>query len=433
MRSRRNSGSRAKRNYTTAKLKAKVGQTVEYLITVEDTGSSTVTFGSLTDAKCTNIKPTGSFELAPGSKKTFTCEHVLAEGDRPTYTNTATIEGCLKSHEKEFPCGHGYGNKPGTTCKIKESNTVEVEVEVETPSFNIKKEQRIKGEGSYTAAKLKAKVGETVEYLITVENTGGTTVTFGALTDAKCTNIKPSGSSELAAGAKETFTCEHVLAEGDKPIYTNAATIEGCLKSHEKEFPCGHGYGNKPGTTCKIKESNTVEVEVEMETPLFTIHKEQRIQGEPNYTAAKLKGQIGQTIEYLITVENTGGSAVTFGALTDAKCTNIKPSGSSELAAGAKETFTCEHVLVEADAPIYTNAAMIEGCLKSHEKEFPCGHGYGNKPGTTCKIKESNTVEVEVEPAKPTSKSRRNSGSLGKCRSRPRSCLLKLGRRSNTW
>ena len=46
-----------------------------------------------------------------------------------------------------------------------------------------------------------------------------------------------------------------------------------------------------------------------METPLFTIHKEQRIKGELSYTAAKLKGQIGQTIEYLITVENTGSSA----------------------------------------------------------------------------------------------------------------------------
>ena len=58
----------------------------------------------------------------------------------------------------------------------------------------VKKEQRIKGEGVYTAAKLKAKVGQTVEYLITVENTGGSAVTFGSLTDAKCTNIQPSGS-----------------------------------------------------------------------------------------------------------------------------------------------------------------------------------------------------------------------------------------------
>ncbi len=385
-------------SYTKNKLTADIGQKIEYKITVTNTGSSTLNLGPLSDGGCSNINPSGSTVLKSKESETFTCEHVLGQSDHAPYTNTASIEGCLKSYEYQFPCGHGYGQQPGTPCKVKQSNTVEVEL---SPSFAIKKEQRIKGESSYTAAKLKAKVGQTVEYLITVENTGSSTVTFGSLTDTKCTNIKPTGSFELAAGSKKTFTCEHVLGEGDRPIYTNAASIEGCLKSHEKEFPCGHGYGQQPGTTCKVKESNTVEVEVEPETPTFKIKKEQRIKGEGSYTPAKLKAKVGQTVEYLITVENTGSSTVTFGPLTDTKCTNIKPSGSTELAGGAKETFTCEHVLVEADAPIYTNAATIEGCLKSHEKEFPCGHGYGKQPGTTCKVKESNTVEVEVEPAKP--------------------------------
>ena len=312
------------------------------------------------------------------------------------YTNVASIEGCLKSTKRNTRAGTAT-EIARDACKVKESNTVEVEVELETPSFSIKKEQRIKGESSYTAAKLKAKVGQTVEYLITVENTGGSAVTFGSLSDAKCTNIQPSGSFELTGGAKKTFTCEHVLGEGDRPIYTNVASIEGCLKSHEKEYPCGHGYGKTPGTSCKVKESNTVEVEVELETPAFSIKKEQRIKGEQFYTAAKLKAKVGQTVEYLITVENTGSSTVTFGPLSDTKCSNIQPSGSSELSAGAKKTFTCEHVLVEGDRPVYTNVASIEGCLKSHEQEFPCGHGYGKTPGTSCKIKESNTVEVEVE------------------------------------
>ena len=151
----------------------------------------------------------------------------MAEGDKPIYTNAASIEGCLKAHEQEYPCGRGYGKQPGTPCKVKESNTVEVEVEAESALFSIKKEQRIKGEGTgYTKEKLKAKVGQTVEYLITVENTGSSSITIGALTDVKCTNIQPTGSFELAPKAQKTFTCEHVLAEGDKPIYTNAASIE---------------------------------------------------------------------------------------------------------------------------------------------------------------------------------------------------------------
>ena len=40
---------------------------------------------------------------------------------------------------------------------------------------------------------------------------------------------------------------------------------------------CGHGYGKTPGTSCKFKESNKVEVVVEPETPEIVIHKEQRL------------------------------------------------------------------------------------------------------------------------------------------------------------
>ncbi|HTQ69247.1 MAG TPA: hypothetical protein VMI13_11205, partial [Solirubrobacteraceae bacterium] len=244
----------------------------------------------------------------------------------------------------------------------------------ESVSFSIVKEQRIKGEPSYTTSKLTADVGQKIEYRITVKNTGSSTLNLGSLSDAACTGLSPSGSTVLKAGESETFTCEHVLTSSDHSPYTNVASIEGCLKSYEHQFPCGHGYGYQPGTPCRVKESNKVEVEL---SPSFAIKKEQRIKGESSYTAAKLKARVGQTVEYLLTVENTGTSTVTFSSLTDAKCTNIQPSGSFELSAGAKKTLTCEHVLVEGDKPVYTNAASIEGCLKSHEKEFPCGHGYG--------------------------------------------------------
>ena len=107
--------------------------------------------------------------LKASESETFTCEHVLTRSDHSPYTNVASIEGCLKSYENQFPCGHGYGQQQGTPCKVKESNKVEVEL---SPSFSIDKEQRIKGESSYTTSKLKAKVGQTVEYLITVRTPG---------------------------------------------------------------------------------------------------------------------------------------------------------------------------------------------------------------------------------------------------------------------
>ena len=366
-------------SYTTAKLTGKLGQTVEYKITVENTGNVALNFTALTDAKCSNIAPSGQTELAPGGKESFTCEHTLVKADEPVYTNVASIEGCSTNAEKEgYTCGHGYGKTPGTPCKFHESNKVEVGVEPEPPEFVIHKEQRIgNGESAYTTAKLTGKVGQTVEYLITVENTGNMTLHFGALTDAKCTNIQPSAETELALGGKETFTCEHTLVSADEPEYTNVASIEGCSKNAEKEgYTCGHGYGKTPGTSCKFHESNKVEVGVEAEEPNFTIRKEQRIGSSGNYTTAKLSAEVGQTVDYLITVENTGNMALTFGPLTDAKCTNIQPSGSTKLALGAKESFTCEHKLVAGDKPEYTNVATIEG-------------GGKEKP--------SNKVVVEVE------------------------------------
>ena len=309
--------------YTTAKLKAEVGQTVEYKITVSNTGGTTLKFGALKDAKCTNIQPSGETTLKAGESEAFTCEHVLSSADKPVYTNVATIEGGGK--EKETP---------------------PVEVEVEEPGFSIHKEQKIAGEGSFTAAKLVSEVGKKVEYKITVTNTGNTTLKFGALKDAKCSGILPAGETTLKAGESEAFTCEHTLVEADAPLYTNTGSIVG---------------GSKEMT------SNTVEVEVLV--PNFTVKKEQRIKGEVGYTTAKLKAEVGQTVEYKITVSNTGGTTLKFGALKDAKCTNIQPSGETTLKAGESEAFTCEHVLSSADKPVYTNVATIEGGGK--EKETP--------------------------------------------------------------
>ena len=160
----------------------------------------------------------------------------------------------------------------------------------ESVSFSITKEQRIAGEHSYTTNKLTGDVGEKIEYKITVANTGGSTLNLGPLSDGACTNIYPSGGTVLKSKESETFTCEHVLGQTDKSPYTNAASIEGCLKSYEYQFPCGHGYGQQPGSPCKINTSNTVEVEL---SPSFAVKKEQRIRGEAGYTAGKLKAKVG--------------------------------------------------------------------------------------------------------------------------------------------
>ncbi len=299
-------------SYGTGELSGKLGQTAEYKFVVKNTGNVTLKFGALKDSGCEGITPSGATELKVGEEESFTCTHVLGVG---TTTNEATIEG-----------NEGTGKVA--------SNKVTVKVASE-PSFTINKEQKIKGEGAFGTSELSGKLGQTAEYKIVVKNTGNLKLKFSALKDTGCEGIAPSGTTELAVGAEESFTCTHVLAVGTT---TNEASIEG-----------NEGTGTKT--------SNKVTINVAAE-PNFTIEKQQRIKGEVSYSPGEVSGEFGQTVEYKITVKNTGNLPLKFAALKDSGCEGISPSGTTELAAGKEESFTCTHVLAVGAT---TNEASIEG------------------------------------------------------------------------
>ena len=168
------------------------------------------------------------------------------------------------------------------------------------PSFTIEKLQEIEGsKAGFTKSKLTGKNGQTIDYKIVVHNTGNVSLKFGKLSDANCTSIAPSGEETVAAGGEETYTCHHELTAAG--TYTNEATIEG-----------NEGTG--------AKTSNKVDVSVPAE-PSFTIEKLQEIEGsKAGFTTSKLKGKVGDTIDYEIIVENTGNVPLTFSNFTDEQC-----------------------------------------------------------------------------------------------------------------
>jgi uncharacterized repeat protein (TIGR01451 family) len=190
--------------YTTSELNGEVGQTVEYEIIVKNTGTTSIKFSKLTDAKCEGISPSGEVEVAGGGEQVYTCSHVLTTTGK--YGNTGTITGAGKTETSN-----------------------EVVVDVSKTSFTIEKQQRLKGEAGYTTSELNGEVGETVEYKIIVKNTGTTSIKFSKLTDAKCEGISPSGEVEVAGGGEQDYTCSHVLTTTGK--YGNTGTITGAGKT----------------------------------------------------------------------------------------------------------------------------------------------------------------------------------------------------------
>ena len=264
-------------NYTVSPLNGKTGETVEYKIVIKNTGNMPLTFTPLQRQCCEGITPSGTTELGLGKEESFTCTHVLTGIGK--YKNKASIEA-------NDPIKH-------------ESNEVEVVVASE-PSFTIEKLQRIKGEANYTAAEKTAERKQTVEYEIIVKNTGNVTLKFAALKDTGCEGLTPTGASELKSKEEETFTCTHVLTVGS---YTNEASIK---------------EGNEGTGT----ESSKVTVNVPVKAT-YTIEKQQRLAGEPFYTVSELTGEVGETVDTQIIVDNPGNVPLKFGALKDANCEGI--------------------------------------------------------------------------------------------------------------
>lgn len=204
------------------------------------------------------------------------------------------------------------------------------------PAFSIEKLQRLAGESTYTTEELTAKKGTTVEYEIIVTNTGNVPLTFSNFTDEQCESISGGPSGPLAPGKSATYTCQHILS-GIGP-YPNSATDTGTPPEGDGE-PVTH-------------TSNTVVANV-LPEPAFTIAKAQEIAGSgKGYTTETLMGKVGWTVNYQVTVTNTGNTSLKFSGFADAKCNEGTISGGpgeAAVAPGESTVYTCTHLITEAD------------------------------------------------------------------------------------
>ena len=146
------------------------------------------------------------------------------------------------------------------------------------------------------------------------------TLKFSALKDTACEGISPSGATELAAGAEETFTCTHKLS-GRRLLHQRSLDRRQRRHRHQ-DLQQSHRQSQRR-TLLHDRKAAADQRRRQL----------QHIGEQP--------GKIGQTVEYKIIVRNTGNVALKFTALKDTGCEGIAPSGRTELAAGAEETFTC--------------------------------------------------------------------------------------------
>ncbi|MHB1455239.1 MAG: DUF7507 domain-containing protein [Saccharofermentanales bacterium] len=281
---------------------SKVGDTVNYTITVTNTSSagSPNLIGSVVDAM---LGLDEAINLAPGESEVFNVPYVVQAGDPDPLVNTATVT----------VSPDGFPN----VLEDSDSWTVDLV----HPGISITKEADVEF----------SKVGDTVNYTIIVTNTGDVALINVDVTDSLLGDLWVDGT--LAAGASMQFDEAYVVQAGDPEPLVNIATVTAGLT----------GLPNIIGPV-------QARVEVDLVHPGISLTKE----CDPG------TGAVGDIITYTITIENTGDVDLENVTVTDILLGDLSASFVDYLAVGASDTQQFTRAIMGTDTSPLVNTATVD-------------------------------------------------------------------------
>ena len=270
---------------------------------MENTGDVTLNNVTVTDPLVTVSG--GPLTLAPGASDTttFTATYTLVQSDIDNgfVDNQATATG-------------DYTDSDGDPQQVSDLSDDDSLLEDDTtvtpfnqnPGIAIIKSGTFNDENGDTFAQ----VGETISYAFTVENTGDVTLTNVTVTDPLVT--VSGGPITLAPGASDTttFTATYTLTQSDidNGFVDNQATATG-------------DYTDSAGDPQQVSDLSDDDSLLEDDTTVTPFNQNPGIaiikSGTFNDENSDTFAQVGETISYTFTVENTGDVTLTNVTVTD--------------------------------------------------------------------------------------------------------------------
>ncbi|MDY6892531.1 MAG: SpaA isopeptide-forming pilin-related protein, partial [Chloroflexota bacterium] len=177
-----------------------------------------------------------------------------------------------------------------------------------------------------------SKAGDSILYTITVQNNTVNSGPVGTLTlvsidDSLMGNLTSFFSPTLAQGASESHDFDYEVKPGDPDSLENIVTVT---------------YND----VSDFAVSDTASATVNLVHPSIEVTK----------TADKAICDVGDTVEFCVTVENTGDVELILDTFTDDLMGNISPNFSATLASGADETYCYDYVTTTIG--LLTNTAV---------------------------------------------------------------------------
>ena len=315
----------------------KLGETIEYKITVTNEGNATYSNVKVVD-KATGLSKTIE-TLAVGESVEFTTSHDVTEDDilAGSFTNTATAAG--------DPINGKTPQGEDTVTTGDEGTPDDPDDPPVPPIEGLDTTLTVKKDITNTPADGKAfKLGETIEYMITVTNDGNAVYKNVVVEDGLVgkTGENAWTIEELKVGESREFAVSYTVTEEDIAAgsVTNAVTAKGDPIPDPKD-PDNPKTPEGEDEVTTGKDPDDPKPPVDDKKPHLTVTKVTTSQAPENGYA------LGDTITYKITVTNDGNQTIKGVEVTD-ELTGDKWTIEA-LKVGESKEFTAEYIVTEKD------------------------------------------------------------------------------------
>ena len=302
------------------------GDTITYTLKVSIPIDRPLTNVVVSDPRC-NAAPVRTSQspgdvdeiLEFGEVWTYTCTHLITANDPDPLPNTATVTG---------------KDDTNTSVTDTDDHTVDVADDVDADIV-------IEKNGPQEAT-----VGDNIEYTLKVSIAVDRPLTNVVVTDPVCDTSpalqgKTGGDADatLELGEVWTYTCEHRVTAGDPDPLPNTATASG---------------DDDDGNTVTDQDSHLVDVSPKAELKVKKDGPDQ--------------ATVGDNVTFVIEVSTPVDHPLSDIDVSDPKCDEApqldsKNGGDNDnlLELGEVWTYTCKHVMTEADVGLFRNTTTVEG------------------------------------------------------------------------
>ncbi|MFD2966722.1 DUF7507 domain-containing protein [Sphingobacterium bambusae] len=336
-----------------SRVYTKVGDVIEYTVSLANRGPGAISSLVLTHSKAENTQPISLPNIDVNGQRTFIISYSISQADidRGAVYAESVLTGRYADNSsftlRSVDTAPLDPSSPGTPAADPSCLNCTVIPIVQSPKLQVVM--------STDRSRRYTKAGELINYVISVRNTGNTSLQQLRVHSKDAANTLLGQAVSLAVNQTLTFSSSHSITQADIDRGVVYQQVQASASSNGKAISQASVDGNPLGTTDPLRSPDCPDCTV------APIQREYKLNLVKSIDRSKTYQQIGDELLYQITLTNAGNVTLSNVQVSDNNAT-LQGSGSfASLLAGETQVLQAKRSVTQADidrGAVYNQASV---------------------------------------------------------------------------